>query len=266
MNALKIKIMIVCNSGPHDGGSNTYEQNVLGIIEKLSGKIDADILTYHKKQNDSQYNLSLIYALLNSNILGIKMLKSLNIKRSRFEKKMIKQGVDLIYFTSPNILSLGLNKIPYINTIWDLGHLEFQEYPEIFFDGNFTHRQFILENSIKKAICNIVESYKTRDKLRDYFGVPVNNICNLGLPLIKIDNNDYYVDHITEDYIIYPAKLWKHKNHLTLIDAFKILTPFKPDLFLVFTGYDENNLNHRQDTLLLPLIFFEFTKTSTKTI
>ena len=46
------------------------------------------------------------------------------------EEAFVNDKIDLVYFLSPSLVSQALNNIPYIFTLWDLGHLEELEFPE----------------------------------------------------------------------------------------------------------------------------------------
>jgi len=45
-----------------------------------------------------------------------------------------------------------------------------------------------------------------------------------------------------EKYFVYPANFWKHKNHLILLEAFKIFLNYYSDTKLLFIGSDKGNL------------------------
>jgi glycosyltransferase involved in cell wall biosynthesis len=41
---------------------------------------------------------------------------------------------------------------------------------------------------------------------------------------------------LPERFVFFPAQFWRHKNHLRLIEAFKLVVSSEPDLKLVLTG------------------------------
>ena len=41
---------------------------------------------------------------------------------------------------------------------------------------------------------------------------------------------------LPERFVFFPAQFWRHKNHIRLIDAFKLVVSSEPDLKLVLTG------------------------------
>ena len=59
---------------------------------------------------------------------------------------------------SPSTLSQALSNIPYIFTLWDLGHLDVLEFPELSYDREFELREHLYTNSLKKAYKIIAES------------------------------------------------------------------------------------------------------------
>jgi len=58
----------------------------------------------------------------------------------------------LVYFLAPNLISQGLSNIPYVFTLWDLGHLDTLEFPETAYNREFEIRENIYLNSLKKSI------------------------------------------------------------------------------------------------------------------
>jgi len=46
---------------------------------------------------------------------------------------------------------------------------------------------------------------------------------------------------LPEKYILYPAQCWPHKNHINLIEAFKIVSEQHNDISLIFTGSQQHN-------------------------
>ena len=77
---------------------------------------------------------------------------------SSIEKQLAKDEIDLVYFLGPNLVSHGLNNIPYIFTLWDLGHLDILEFPEISNDAQFDTREFTNSKGLKKSYKVIVDS------------------------------------------------------------------------------------------------------------
>ena len=50
--------------------------------------------------------------------------------------------------------------------------------------------------------------------------------------------------HLPEEYIFYPAQFWPHKNHIKLLEAFRIVQKEFKNLKLVFTGSKQNNFQN----------------------
>jgi len=51
----------------------------------------------------------------------------------------------------------------------------------------------------------------------------------------EIKNLEFQVD-----YIYYPAQLWEHKNHVTLLKALKIVHKKNPEIILILSGSRQN--------------------------
>ena len=107
---------------------------------------------------------------------------------SSIEKKLLEDNTNLIYFISPNLRSQGLSNIPYIFTLWDLGHLEMPEFPEVSYDRRFELREFIYNRSLKKAINVIVDSeYSKQYTIKKYNPESIIHLAALQVPFCAAD-------------------------------------------------------------------------------
>ncbi len=50
--------------------------------------------------------------------------------------------------------------------------------------------------------------------------------------------------NLPQKYIFYPAQCWFHKNHIKLVEAFKLVTKECDDVSLILTGSQKNNYNN----------------------
>ena len=172
MDCKKINIGIFAVSDIHSGGGFQYEYMVLNILKKYhkDEAIEIKFYTINKNISNEYDDLNIDIKYIKENIfqklhrksiksLGIyKILSKINYQTSKIEKELIDDKVDLIYFLSPSMLANEIVNIPYIFTLWDLGHLDNLEFPEISGNKEFERREFLYQNSLKKAFRVTVDS------------------------------------------------------------------------------------------------------------
>ena len=157
-----------------------------------------------------------------------------------------KSDCDLIIFPSQDALSYQVNKKS-LSTIHDLMHRyepEFQEYK----NGEYERREkhyalmcefsdgILVDSEIGKN--HVIESYNlSSNKIFVLPFVPPTYLLSSKMVNVKQKYN------LPERYLFYPAQFWEHKNHLNLIESFKILIQKGYDINLVLVGSKKNNFN-----------------------
>lgn len=265
MSVNKLNVAVMISSGLESGGGFQYEFMVLNLLKKYHNNKDICLHYFapsHKIAKDYsklELDISILeenflqksHRLLLSNIFSQKILNKIGLGSSSIEKKLIACNVDLIYFLSPSMKSWGLNSMPYIFTLWDLGHLEMPEFPEVSGGGVFELRETLYSKSLKKAIKVIVDSSYSKEYAIKKYNLDRNRVKTLKyLPNIREIQSNTNIDvkqkyNIKNDYIFYPAQFWAHKNHIFILRAIKILKEKKGvDVDVIFSGSDKGNLNY----------------------
>lgn len=232
------------------GGAHTAENLMLDQIRKSSP--NCEVIVY-----DSNFQGNKLQKLINRLIRKLQFLQALHThtplfwrfrlryplkKGSYIERKLEKLGVDLVIFVGIYEEALLLNRIPYVVTIWDLGHREFTYLPEMSNQGAFEWREWQIEKLAKRAVRVLVDSESTKNNLMSHYSILEKSILVLPFALqqnfIKETNN-------RESFAFYPAHFWSHKNHTILVKAIKHLVdnghiPRR----LVLTGLDKGAKAH----------------------
>lgn len=146
-------------------------------------------------------------------------------------RRLRRRFVELDAVHYPLTIALPPLDIPTAVTVHDLQHLD---HPELFSRAERTFRARTHEGSARKADAVIVPSQFVRRRA----------IERLGLPPERVHAIPWGVDHERfrpggeerEQFLLYPARLWPHKNHARLIEAFARLREERPELRLVLTG------------------------------
>ena len=165
-----MKIAIVLESNITSGGGYNQALNAIDQMLKLcKGKYETIVYTPINENIVNLNNLGIKASLfkfgfidkVNANSLNSSLLSLFQRKLKlygRFEKKMLKDGCDLVYFLEATNRCLSLRKLNYINTIWELAHRDSPEFPEVRIDRKFEARENLYKNSLPKAFLVIVDS------------------------------------------------------------------------------------------------------------
>jgi glycosyltransferase involved in cell wall biosynthesis len=176
--------------------------------------------------------------------------KMSHVRNAGIEQILLENDVDLIYYLKPNDYPVNY---PMIATHWDVGHKSMYPFPEVAENGNWQKRESYYLKLLNRAFLILCESQSGMDELVYYY--PINRERIKILPLfagevvrINVDN-DIQQNHLKsfsledQNFFVYPAQFWPHKNHYNLIIAFsRLLTRSDRDLKLVLCGADQGNM------------------------
>ncbi|MDP4267533.1 MAG: glycosyltransferase family 1 protein [Bacteroidota bacterium] len=198
----------------HVGIGKTKENVIYFIIRNLFKVIDAILIFY-------RYNIKLpkISPLIN-------ILKGYKI--------------DIIHCPFQAIPE-NVHNIPVISTMHDVQDLHF---PSFFTPEQRVQRAINSENIISNSDTVIVSYQHIKSDIIKYFNKPEDKVQILKIsvknlwfkPFIGKEIQSDLINNIPENYILYPAITWKHKNHINLIKAIKILKDKGRKVNLLCTG------------------------------
>ena len=264
MDSKSLNVAVFIGSDIQLGGGYSYEYTVLDAIKKYHKDSDICFKYFTKnkrvKKDYAKLNLPImvikenifqeIHRFCLSNVFLYRLLKKIKLNCSSIEKDLINCDIDIVYLSPKYGIAHTLINIPFVFTLWDFGHLDFPEFPEVSYDGKFEQREYLLTKSLKKAFKVIVESNYGKKQLIKKYHLSSNRIEVLRmLPNISILNQGKYIDikkkyNIKNDYIFYPAQFWAHKNHIYILKTLKILKNNNMKISAVFSGSDKGNLQY----------------------
>jgi len=159
---------------------------------------------------------------------------------------------DIELFISPAISAYPhfyLNK-PFVFTLHDMQE---RYYPEFFTKYERILRWLNNRTLAKSATKIICESSFVKNDIVKFTGVDADKINIIQAPPpkeflnYKFDDSQFEIIRqrygLPKKYIFYPANCWRHKNHIKLVDAFKIVQKEFVDVYLIFSGSQNNNYN-----------------------
>lgn len=270
---MKIIVNMV-NHTIQSGGSHTY--GVLFIKQFINYKDVSNLYILISKYQKEEFekiipkssNCELIFVDFNKNIF-VKLLKELSniffdlsdikIKKSKILKKLAsffdpykkivdKLKADIFFTPAPTTFTYSC-KTPIVVTMHDVQELIF---PEFFTPQERLYRALNYKRSTENCSHIIVSFNHVKTNIISYFRVKDYKIsvCPIFVGnewFLDIKPTDYnFLKNkykLPENYILYPAKPWKHKNHINLFKAIKILKTKNILVNLVCTGGLNENYN-----------------------
>ena len=150
------------------------------------------------------------------------------------------KNCDLIY-TASTVLNTYNLKIPTVLSMHDIQHVH---YPEFFSKIRLRARSLRFENSAMSATKIQASSNFIKKDLLDFFkflSPEKITVINEGVKLeefstpSKLNIKKKYL--LPEKFLYFPATLWKHKNHLLVLNALKIIEEkYKIKIPLILSG------------------------------
>jgi glycosyltransferase involved in cell wall biosynthesis len=153
------------------------------------------------------------------------------------------------------------DSIPFSTNVWDLGHLYAPYFVEVGGNGEFELRHERFAATLPKSSVIFAESEMGRKDISFYYNIDPQKI-----KVLPMFPGSVVQEKATEEeqsvflsknsiqkneFIFYPAQLWSHKNHYTLLKALQILIKEKKvhNLSLVLTGSDKGNLGYLNEMI-----------------
>ena len=260
-----IKIIAILDSAIGAGGG--FDQSLNAIMQMLrlsSNRFVFEVFTTQENNVDFLNRLGIKAIVVKVSIFDrfiVKFSQSIFLQALQcrlklvgpLEKKLIRHGCDVVYFLTPSHLPSVLQKLNYINAVWDLCHRETPEFPEVRSFNTFLMREKIYKYSFGPALFTFTDSKRLADMASQYYGVERNRFIVMPFSPTPFLEQKYatkaqeVIDKYTldADYYYYPAQFWAHKNHIRILQALIILRDvnrFTPSV--VFSGKDYGNLGH----------------------
>jgi glycosyltransferase involved in cell wall biosynthesis len=249
-----IKLAVFYQANPEAGGAFTYEKALDRTLDEICSEQNITLLRFipingkrFRDRTDStglncyKYKLGLFPLMqtwaLRSHALR-RVLDLVGIRVTSLERKLLSLDVDMVYFASPNPLALGLRKIPFMTTVWDLGHRDLPEFAEFSSDGRWDEREMYYSETAPSSVAIITDSEETGSKLTKHFGVSEDRCFAVGLLPEIGTSEDKGESDLKNPFIYYPANKWMHKNHSTLLKAMSLLRARGVSIQLVLSGAD----------------------------
>jgi len=175
---------------------------------------------------------------------------------SPFERILVDNRIDLVYFLSPSSLALDLENLNFITTVWDLCHRVDPEFPEVHFNCEFRARDERFRQILPLSTAILADSYAGKVSISNIYGIPASRIYVMPfLPSqfihvhaksdVNFGMNIRGKYHLDCAYVYYPASFWPHKNHVYLLEGLRALERnYALRVGAIFSGADHGNQDY----------------------
>src|SRR5919204_3349023 len=211
------------------GGSETYARELVralgrvgrheyllylpSIAEDVEG-LPGEVVSEYRASSSTSGRLR---AMAQASLVGS------NIRR-RF------RTVDVLHF--PLSVMIPPVAAPAATTVLDVQHAVL---PEFFSRAERLYRHFVYGSTVRRSRLVITISRHAARTIVEHLGVAEDRIRPI---YFGIDHERFFPgDEPREDFLLYPAIGWPHKNHERLFEAMAVLRARRPRLELVLTGY-----------------------------
>jgi glycosyltransferase involved in cell wall biosynthesis len=139
--------------------------------------------------------------------------------------------LDAIHFPL-SVMLPPVSRPPAATTVLDVQH---ELYPRFFSRPELAYRRLVYGWTVRRSRIVITISEHARQGLLERLGLEPERVRAIHL---GIDHERFSPGQDRrEDFLLYPALGWPHKNHVRLFEAFALLRARRPRLRLVLTGY-----------------------------
>ncbi|MBV8801643.1 MAG: glycosyltransferase family 4 protein [Gammaproteobacteria bacterium] len=242
--------ILICTKENYTELSQLECKNIQIFNLSKSTKEKLEITNDHTKQTSPKQYITLLNNFPKiKKIIQYAFSECKNYLFSKKIKRLIQPDILFCPFTAPFFYTL---KVPIISVIYDL---QFIYYPYFFSEKEVSERKKHFKAACKQATKLISISEFTKktilennpikpEKIKTIYIKQAYRLTNIQFDSLTKTLQQYRVTE--NNFLLYPANFWPHKNHSLLITAFNIYLnqyPHRP-LKLVCTGTD--NLQKKQ--------------------
>ena len=171
------------------------------------------------------------------------------------DRRLQQYSVEMFWNFNPYTVTTA---VPYITVVWDLQHRLQPFFPEVTVDGRWTRWERRFGDLVRRATFVIAGTEAGRREIESFYQVPRERIRILphptpsfaltAVPSAVSDDVVLASRNLPPRFLFYPAQFWPHKNHTTLLEAFRLIRDQGHDVDLVLSGSDHGNLVHVRRT------------------
>lgn len=172
-------------------------------------------------------------------------------RSSRLDRSAASASVNFLWFVGAGVHRTDL---PFLTVVWDLQHRVTPWFPEMSAKGLWDSRELSHASFLQRATGVVAGTSVGQTELERFYQLPSERIVKLPHPTPTfalagaskpIDQGALKKLGVADPFIMYPAQLWPHKNHVNLVMALQILRERHGlPLNLVLVGSDKGTREH----------------------
>ncbi|MGG6239896.1 glycosyltransferase family 4 protein [Nodosilinea sp. AN01ver1] len=274
-----MKVAIPVSSAfPSAGGGYTFESEIVAALIDLAPTMRHQITIFSGAKGDGPKtphpNLTILHppsqlmAGAGARVLrqgmglayasgSAKLANQADKVQAAFVRRFILQNrFDFAWVLAPAaLIQCPTRQIPYALTIWDLQHRLQPYFPEVSQGREWGKRERFYRVNLPRATYLITGTERGKAEIERFYQIAPERVQVIPFPTPRLAEalanhtsakEDFLAQHgLPSQYFFYPAQFWPHKNHYTLLKAFKTLVDEQGvDTALVLTGSDKGNAGY----------------------
>jgi glycosyltransferase involved in cell wall biosynthesis len=243
---MRIGIVIV-KEDPQIGGGDTYQQEILEGLNRQLTKTGHRFYLIGVEGEKPAHLAHIDLPWLCS--FQAQMLPRPPASDFEYYPDVAKANLDLLCYLHPWMGQI--RDIPYISTVWDLAHRVYPFFPEVSLFGEFGQRENMFRRYLQRATYIITPNEAGKKEIVSFYQVAEDRVrlIHHPTPTFALEAKPHpdpqgFLSRsgIDRDFLLYPAQLWPHKNHILLLLMLHIFRKkYDQNLQLVLTGSDRGN-------------------------
>lgn len=224
------------------GGSETYASALTGSLAGTAG-VDARAFV---PANARGFSRGIPETVIESVTVApstagrLKAVASILAQSRSLRRAM--DDADVVHYPFTVVVPRPARRQATVQSLLDVQHLEL---PQMFSKAELLYRKRFYEGAARSSDVVITISHFAKERMVDLLGIAEERIrvAHLGVDVSRFTPNTGE----RENFVLYPARGWPHKNHTRLIEAVAQLRIENPTLRLVLTGGGLDTLGELPD-------------------
>jgi len=213
------------------GGSETYARE---LVRALSHSRRVTVDTWVSRAGtglDDQVAEHVVAGVAGGPSTQARLLTILQARRHRRALRRAMSASDVVHYPFTAPVPWPSSNQRTVVSLLDTQHLDL---PHLFSQAERAYRRRFYDAATRRADVVVTISHFAKSRIVERLGVPPDRIAvaHLGVDATSFTPNL----GPRENFLLYPARGWPHKNHRRLIDAVHLLREEDHDLRLVLTG------------------------------
>ncbi|QTX05266.1 glycosyltransferase family 4 protein [Agromyces archimandritae] len=150
--------------------------------------------------------------------------------RARGIRRLMSEA-DVVHYPFTAMVPTPPARLPFVTTLHDVQHLDL---PELFTRADFAYRERYYHRAARRAELVITISEFAKRTIVERIGIEADRVRVIPL---GVDRERFVPSRAPrQEFALYPARGWPHKNHRRLIEAVELVRRWRPGFRLVLTG------------------------------